>query len=376
MKKRVVAMVLVGGRGTRLGAITKHTAKPAVTFGGKYKLIDFVLSNLSHAFIDTIGVITQYEPHALMNYIQHGSSWDLDVSDGGIHFLTPYTTRDGDQWQKGTAHAIKQHLHFIDAYDPDHILILAGDHVYKMDYNALIDHHQKHNADLTIGAFKPHDALSRYGVFSIHDNVISGFEEKPENPKGEYASMGLYVFKTDVLKTILENIDTTDYDFGKNVIPKVLTRDYKVCPYIFDGYFRDVGTVKSLYDANMDLLDRPELLKLYDYKTNPLYTKSEDLPPHHNISSDDVRNSLVSDGVLIMGRIDHSIISSRVLIKAGAYVKDSLIYSNVKIGENAHLEKCIVLENTVILPQTKLVFDKPTVIDNESLWELGGDHNE
>jgi glucose-1-phosphate adenylyltransferase len=149
-----------------------------------------------------------------------------------------------------------------------------------------------------------------------------------------------------------------------------------VCPYIFDGYFRDVGTIKSLYEANMDLLDRPELLKLYDYKTNPLYTKSEDLPPHHNISSDDVRNSLVSDGVLIMGRIDHSIISSRVLIKAGAFIKDSLIYSNVKIGENVHLEKCIVLENTVILPQTKLIFDTPTVIDNESLWELGGDHNE
>ncbi|MFW6320134.1 MAG: sugar phosphate nucleotidyltransferase [Bacillota bacterium] len=376
MKKRVVAMVLVGGRGTRLESITKHTAKPAVTFGGKYKLIDFVLSNLSHAFIDTIGIITQYEPHALMNYIQHGSSWDLDVSEGGIQFLTPYTAYDGEKWQKGTAHAIKQHLHFINTYDPEYVLILAGDHVYKMDYNLLIDQHKKTNADLTIGAFKPHDSLTRYGVFTITNDIITNFQEKPKHPKGDYASMGLYVFKTEVLKEVLNQISDQDYDFGKDIIPKILTLNYKVSPYIYKGYFRDVGTVQSLYDANMDLLDNPELLKLHDYKNYPLYTRSENLPPHHNISSDPVTNSLISDGVLVMGRVDHSIISSRVLIKAGAYIKDSLVYSNVKIGENAHLEQCIVLEDTVILPKTKLIFDTPTVIDNETLWEMGGDHLE
>ncbi len=373
MRKDVVAMVLVGGRGTRLGPITKYKAKPAVTFGGKYKLIDFVLSNLSHAFIDTVGIVTQYEPHALMDYIQRGSSWDLDVSDGGIHFLTPYTSFEGDKWQKGTAHAVAQHIRFIDMYKPKHVLILSGDHVYKMQYEKLIHTHEESDADVTIAVFKPHDDLSRYGVLDLdQNNHIIDFEEKPDNPKSDYASMGIYVFKTRVLNEMLGNNFNHANDFGKNIIPKALAENYHVHGYVFNDYFRDVGTIQSLYDANMDLLDHPEYLKLHDYKTQPLYTKTENLPPHHNMASDAVTNALISDGVLIMGRVHHSVLSSNVTIKAHAFVQDSVIFSNVTVGEHSEIKNCIVLEGTYILPRTKLVFDDVTVIDNETLWAMGG----
>jgi glucose-1-phosphate adenylyltransferase len=375
MSKDVLAMVLVGGRGTRLGAITKHTAKPAVTFGGKYKLIDFVLSNLSNSLINTVGIITQYEPHELMRYIQRGASWDLDVVDGGIHFLTPYTSYDGEKWQKGTAHAIKQHFHFIKEYKPKYVLILSGDHVYKMDYRNMIKAHEASQANITIAAFKPHDDLSRYGVLSMDEsNRITAFNEKPESPKSDLASMGIYVFNTDILEDMLLKKDDIDFDFGKDIIPKALGLDYHLNAYIFDGYFRDVGTIESLYEANMDIIDHPEYLELHDYKAFPLFTKSQDLPPHHNQSMDAVKNSLVSDGVLIKGSINHSIISSNVLIKPFASVNDSIIFSGVKIGEHAQIKNCIILENTVVLPHTKLLFDEIKVIDNDVLWHLGVAH--
>lgn len=370
-------MVLVGGRGTRLGPITKFTAKPAVSFGGKYRLIDFVLSNLTNSRIDTVGIVTQYEPHELMQYIQRGATWDLDTSDGGIHFLTPYTSYEGEKWQRGTAHAILQHLRFIKEYDPEYVLILSGDHVYKMNYNPMIESHRKSNAEITIATFKPEDSLTRYGVLTTDDNHnIIDFEEKPEHPQGEFASMGIYVFNTHCLEDILKDALSDEADFGKNIIPKALKEGRKMKGYFFDGYFRDVGTIESLYTANMDLIEHPEYLKLHDYKTLPLYTKSQDLPPHHIASKAGVTDSLISDGSLIMGRVKKSIISSNVLINHRASVENSIVYGHVKIGEFARVKNCILLENTYVLPNTSLIFDEVTVIDNDILWALGGKHHE
>ena len=221
-------MVLVGGRGTRLGKITKLTAKPAVSFGGKYRLVDFVLSNLSNSGISTIGLITQYEPYQLLSYIGHGSTWDLDVNEGGISFLTPYTSRDGELWQKGTAHAINQHFRLIDLYDPDYVLILAGDHVYKMDYNEMIDKHIKNKADITIGSFRINSDKSRYGILALDGNgKVVNFEEKPKNAKSNLASMGVYIFNKKVLKELLDFAEDGDFDFGKDIIPYALQRELK-----------------------------------------------------------------------------------------------------------------------------------------------------
>ena len=261
-------MVLVGGRGSRLEHITKHTAKPAVSFGGKYRLIDFVLSNITNSGIDAVGLITQYEPHDLMQYIQHGATWDLDVNDGGITFLTPYTAFEGDVWQKGTAHAIMQHFKYIEQINPEHVIILGGDHVYKMDYQLMIAEHIKQNADITIATFKAGNDASRFGILELDDNnKVLSFEEKPEHPKSSLASMGVYVFKKSILKSLLGYSDDGLFDFGKDIIPFALDRELEIYGYQFDGYFRDVGTVDALFKANMDLIDNPSFLKLNQYKS-------------------------------------------------------------------------------------------------------------
>ena len=241
MKKSVIAMVLVGGRGSRLENITKKTAKPAVPFGGKYKLIDFVLSNLANSNIDTAGIITQYEPHELMSYIGHGSTWDLDATDGGISFLTPYTSVTGDVWQKGTAHAILQHFRYIDQYQPDYVVILSGDHIYKMNYTDMITEHIANQADVTIGAFYAHKEASRFGIIDASsDGWVKGFEEKPEEPKSHLASMGIYVFNREVLRELLAMNVRDNIDFGQDVIPLALEKQKKVHVFRFNGYFRDV----------------------------------------------------------------------------------------------------------------------------------------
>jgi glucose-1-phosphate adenylyltransferase len=369
---KTLAMVLVGGRGTRLERITLHTAKPAVSFGGKYKLIDFVLSNLTNSGIQKVGIITQYEPYELMNYIEHGSTWDLDVNDGGISFLTPYTTKDGDKWQKGTAHAIMQHFRYIEHHQPENVLILGGDHIYKMNYNDMITHHQSKNADLTIATFTPTEDISRFGVISAdeHDFVTS-FLEKPKHTTSTTASMGIYVFKTEMLKKLLAmNVDH-NFDFGKDIIPLALEKGMRVVRYHFEGYFRDVGTVKSLYEEHMNLLDNPQYLKLHDYKDMPIFTKSSNLPPHHVAKRTLVRNSMISDGCLIYGQVRHSILSSKVVVKKGAKLEDCIVFSNVKIGENAMIKNAIIMDDSVILADTKLLFDEVTVIDNDYLWKLG-----
>lgn len=376
MKKQVVSIVLVGGRGTRLGNITKQTAKPAVSFGGKYKLIDFVLSSLSNSDITTVGIITQYEPYELLSYIEHGSTWDLDVNEGGVSFLTPYTSADGELWQKGTAHSVYQHLRFVDQYNPDYVLILSGDHVYKMDYNLMINEHIKNKADITISTFKVHDNASRYGILELDDtDQVVSFEEKPKEPKSDLGSMGIYVFKTNILHQLLDQEYENNIDFGNDIIPLAIQKNMKIFGYRFNGYFRDVGTIESLYETNMDLIDNPHYLKIHDYDDFPILTKSSNLPPHHIIKSEKIRNSLISDGCLIYGSIEHSILSSGVLISADSIVKDSIIHSNVKIGTNCHIENAIVVENSVILSNTELKFDQVTVVDNEYLWKVG-EHSE
>ena len=372
MNKQVIAMVLVGGRGTRLGSITKFTAKPAVSFGGKYKLIDFVLSNLSNSNIDTTGIITQYEPHELMSYIGHGSTWDLDTQDGGITFLTPYTTSEGDLWQKGTAHAIVQHFRFIDQYDPDYVLVLSGDHIYKMDYTDMINEHIQNKADITIGAFHVSKDLNRFGIIDAGtDGFVRSFEEKPERPKGSLASMGIYVFNREVLRELLSDSSETMYDFGHDIIPHALDRHKRIYVHRFKGYFRDVGTLQSLYDANMELIDNPTQLKLHEYVDLPVYTKSSNLPPHHIAKRCIVQDSLISDGCLILGDIYHSVLSSNIVVSDGCLIRDSILYHHVEVGEGCSLRNVVVVEGTKIPAYTRLEFDQVTVIDAENLEERG-----
>jgi len=365
-------MVLVGGRGSRLEHITKHTAKPAVSFGGKYRLIDFVLSNITNSGIDSVGLITQYEPHDLMKYIQHGATWDLDVNDGGITFLTPYTAYDGDVWQKGTAHAIMQHFKYIEQLNPEHVVILGGDHVYKMDYQPMIEEHIKNQADITIATFKAGDDASRFGILELdEENRVLSFEEKPEHPKSDLASMGVYVFKKDILSALLSHTDDGLFDFGKDIIPFALTHSLEIYGYRFDGYFRDVGTIKSLFEANMDLIDNPALLKLNQFKDFPVYTKSSNLPPHHISNDANVKYTMIADGCLISGTLDHCIISSGTVIKRGCTIKNTIIFGNVTINKGCVIENAIIMDDTVILENAILQFDEITVLNNENVWRLG-----
>ena len=372
MKKQVVAMALVGGRGTRLKNITKSTAKPAVSFGGKYRLIDFVLSNVSNSSIDTIGLVTQYEPHDLMKYIGTGSTWDLDVNDGGVTFLTPFTSSEGDAWQKGTAHAIKQHFRFIDQYSPDYVVILSGDHIYKMDYQQMIKEHIKNQADITISTFKVFGDGSRFGILELERNgKVKSFEEKPEHPKSKTASMGVYVFNREILRNLLNIEGVTLDDFGKDIIPLALSHNLEVFGHRFSGYFRDVGTVESLFEANMDLIDNSQYLKLHEYKDFPVYTKSSNLPPHHIASESFVKNSLISDGCMISGRLNHCVISSGTVVKKDCVLNNVIIYEDVVINKNCVIENAIILNDSVILENTKLIFEEITIVDNEFLWKLG-----
>lgn len=365
-------MVLVGGRGTRLGAITRHTAKPAVPFAGKYKLIDFTLSNLSHAGVDTVGIVTQYEPHELMNYIGHGSTWDLDVNDGGISFLTPYTTQEGDLWQKGTAHAIVQHFRFIDLHHPEHVLVLSGDHVYKMNYADMITEHIKNDADVTIGAFHVTKNAERYGILeALPNGQVTAFQEKPDHADSSLASMGIYVFKREVLRELLADSPETHPDFGHDIIPYALNRGKQLYVHRFKGYFRDVGTIESLYEANMELIDQPQLLKLHEYVDLPVLTKSTNLPPHHIGRQCIVRDSLISDGCLINGDIHHSVLSNGIHVQDGCLIRDSILFPDVIVGKGSNLRNVIVLQQTRIPAFTRLEFETVTVVGDDEVEQWG-----
>jgi len=351
-KKEVIAMILAGGQGSRLGALTRSTAKPAVPFGGKYRIIDFPLSNCSNSGIYTVGVLTQYQPLALNTHIGIGSSWDLDRKDSGVSVLPPYVGTEGGRWYKGTANAIYENTDFIDVYDPEYVIILSGDHIYKMDYSKMLKYHKEKGADATISVMEvPWDEASRFGIMNCNaDNSIYEFEEKPENAKSNLASMGIYIFNWKQLKQYLAEDETdveSDNDFGKNIIPKMLSDGRSMYAYRFKGYWKDVGTIKSLWEANMDLLKDDNELNLYD-RSWRIYSENPVSPPHYVSQDSCVKASLLDEGCIVYGDVENSVLFPDVYVGKGARIVDSVIMSNVRVEEGAVIERAIVGEDVVI----------------------------
>lgn len=351
-KKEIIAMILAGGQGSRLGALTKETAKPAVPFGGKYRIIDFALSNCSNSGIDTVGILTQYEPHILNSHIGIGTPWDLDRNNGGVSILPPHMKQTGGNWYKGTADAIYQNLHFIERYDPDYILVLSGDHIYKMDYSKMLSYHKENNADATIAVFEVSlEEASRFGIMNTNpDNTIYEFEEKPAEPKNNMASMGIYIFNWAVLKKFLkeDHLDkNSDNDFGKNIIPNMLKNERKLLAFPFKGYWKDVGTIESLWQANMDLLDYNNDLNIHDVGWK-IYTVNPVKPPQFIGSNAIIKRSLVVDGCTVLGEVQNSVLFTGVSIGKNSVIKNSVIMPNTKIGENVVIEKAIIGNNVII----------------------------
>ncbi len=357
-KKECVAMLLAGGQGSRLYALTNKIAKPAVTFGGKYRIIDFPLSNCVNSGIDTVGVMTQYQPLILNEYIGNGEPWDLDRAYGGVHILSPYQAKTGSEWFKGTANAIYQNISFIKRYNPQYVLILSGDHIYKMDYSKMIERHKKTDAACTIAAIKvPIKEASRFGVLNVDaDGVIYEFEEKPKHPKSDLASMGIYVFSADKLYKYLEEDESdksSSKDFGKDVLPKMLAAGEKMVSYTFDGYWKDVGTINSLFESNMDLLGDSPNFDLSDASWR-IRSRSPIAPPHYIAESGRVVNSIVASGCEIEGTVENSILSNDVIIKKGAVVKNSVIFSESIIDENATVDYSIIDEKVKVSRNAKI----------------------
>ncbi len=352
IKKEVVAMLLAGGQGSRLYALTHDMAKPAVPFGGKYRLIDFPLSNCTNSGIDTVGVLTQYQPLVLNDYIGNGQPWDLDKMNGGVHVLPPYETSAGASWYEGTANAIYQNISFIERYDPEYVVVLGGDHIYKMDYSKMVDFHKEHGADLTIAVLDvPKAEASRMGIMTCDEEMhIIEFTEKPKEPKSTLASMGIYVFTWSKLKKYLienEYANTGSKDFGKDIIPAMLNNGEKLYAYTFEGYWKDVGTLGSLWDANMDLLSPNETLDLYD-KEWRIYSRHNNMPPQYIGPSAEVENSMITEGSVINGKVDFSVIFGGVTIEEGATVKYSIVMPGTVIKAGAVVEYAIVGEDCVI----------------------------
>ena len=352
-KKTCVAMLLAGGQGSRLGILTKNVAKPAVPYGGKYRIIDFPLSNCTNSGIDTVGVLTQYQPLELNSYIGSGAPWDLDISNGGgVFVLPPYQTVKGSEWYRGTANAIYQNLSFIEEYNPDYVLILSGDHIYKMDYNAMLTDHIRNDADATIAVRPvPWEEASRFGIMNTDDeNRIIEFEEKPKKPKSNKASMGVYIFTWEKLRKYLiddENDKKSSNDFGKNIIPAMLGAQERMFAYNFEGYWKDVGTIESLWEANMDLLMENPPINLHD-KSWRIYARNPGFPPHYVAKGASITDSMVTEGSEIYGNVHHSIIFAGVTVEEGANVQDSVIMPGSIIKRGAVVRRTIVAENAVI----------------------------
>lgn len=351
-KTKCLAMILAGGQGSRLGALTKNIAKPAVPFGGKYRIIDFPLSNCANSGIDKVGVLTQYRPLELHTYLGTGNAWDLDKSTGGVFILPPYARDKGADWYKGTADAIYQNLNFIDMMDPEYVLILSGDHIYTMDYSKMLDVHRANKADATIGVFEvPWDEAPRFGIMNTDavDGRIIEFEEKPAKPKSNLASMGIYIFNREFLSRYLiadAADENSSHDFGKNIIPAMLNDNARLYSYAFEGYWKDVGTIESLWQANMDLLvDEPP----FSFNSSwTIYSSNPSLPPHYIGNEARVHNSMLNEGSMIFGEVDHSVLFSGVKIGKGAKVTNSVIMPFTKIEENAVIDHAIVAQNCVI----------------------------
>ena len=350
MKKTCVAMLLAGGQGSRLKALTSKVAKPAVPFGGKFRIIDFPLSNCVNSGIDTVGVLTQYQPLELNSYIGNGQPWDLDRSDGGVHILPPYV-KEGDKgtWYKGTANAIYQNIGFISLYDPDYVLILSGDHVYKMDYEKMLERHKAAGAACTISVMEvPMEEASRFGIMNVDEHdMIYEFEEKPKKPKSTNASMGIYIFKWSVLRAFLEADEadrTSENDFGKNIIPAILNAGHKLYAYRFEGYWKDVGTISSLWEANMDLLGKHPAFDIYGTVGHKIYARNQAMPSSFISRSAEIRESFVAEGCNIEGSINHSIISTGCSVGKGAEITDSVIMPDVVIENGAVIRSAIIAE--------------------------------
>lgn len=358
MKKEMIAMILAGGQGSRLGIFTKNLAKPAVPFGGKYRIIDFTLSNCSNSGIDTVGVLTQYRPLELNTHIGIGSPWDLDRQNGGVSILAPYTNEKEGTWYKGTAHAIYQQSHFIERYNPKYVLILSGDHIYKMNYAKMLSYHKQKGAKATIAVFEvPWDEASRFGIMNTSsDYRIHEFDEKPKKPKNNLASMGVYIFEWETLKKFLEEGESQgipNEDFGKHIIPRMLQSGLDMYAYPFEGYWKDVGTVDSLWQANMDLIDPENPLELHDpswriYSVNPI------MPPHYIGPKAKVTNSILVEGCVVLGEVDKSVLFNGVYVGEGSVIRDSVIMPNVKIGKNVVIEKAMIGEGAVIRQGSKI----------------------
>lgn len=351
-KQEIVAMLLAGGQGTRLQVLTKDMAKPAVPFGGKYRIIDFPLSNCANSGISTVGVLTQFMPLELNSYMGNGNPWDLDRVDGGLTILPPYTAGKTGEWYKGTANAIYQNIKYIEQYDPEYVLILSGDHIYKMNYNKMLEFHKEKKADLTVAHINvPLEEASRFGILNTDDNLrIVEFLEKPEHPVSTKASMGIYIFNWKVLKEYLirdEENPESEKDFGKNIIPMLLEEDRRIYAFPFAGYWKDVGTIESLWEANMDLIKRKEDFNISD-KTWKIYYRHEGRLPQYIGESAEVTDSMISDGTIVLGKVHESIVSSGVSIAQNSKVLGSIIMQNAVIEEGATVVNSIIAEGTVV----------------------------
>lgn len=352
VSKECVAMILAGGQGTRLGALTKNVAKPAVSFGGKYRIIDFPLSNCAHSGIDTVGVLTQYQPLVLNTYIGNGNPWDLDRNNGGVYVLPPYQSADAGEWYKGTANAIYQNMGFMEQFNPQNVLILSGDHIYKMHYGEMLKAHKKSGAAITIAVMPvPWEEASRFGIMNVDaDKNIVEFEEKPKNPKSNLASMGIYIFNYEKLKKYLTEDEAnpeSSNDFGKNIIPAMLANNEKLVAWEFTGYWKDVGTISSLWEANMDLIGNEPKFDIADRKWR-IYSRNNAYEPHYIGCDAVVKNSSISEGCFINGTVENSVIFSDTTVESGSVIKEAVIMTGARIGSNVKIERAIIGENAVI----------------------------
>ena len=373
MAKEMIAMLLAGGQGSRLYALTQDMAKPAVPYGGKYRIIDFPLSNCTNSGIDTVGVLTQYQPLVLNDYIGNGQPWDLDRLHGGVHVLPPYQTSLGASWYEGTANAIYQNMSFIERYDPEYVIVLGGDHIYKMDYSKMVDFHKKNNADLTIAVQEVSlEEATRLGIMTCDSDMrVVDFTEKPKEPKSTLASMGIYVFTWKKLKEYLienENANNGSKDFGKDIIPSMLDKKENLFAYTFDGYWKDVGTLDSLWEANMDLLSPSVPLDLYDNEWK-IYTRNNNMPPQYIGSTAEVENSMIAEGSTINGKVDFSIIFAGAKIEEGATVNYSIVMPGTVIKSGAVVEYSIVGEDCVVHENAKIGLS-PETVENRDEWGI------
>lgn len=354
----IVALILAGGQGTRLGVITEYLAKPAVPYGGKYRIIDFAISNCVNSGIYNVGVLTQYRPHVLNKHLGIGRPWDLDIKTGGLTILPPYVSSTDQSWYMGTADAIYQNVEYIDTYDPDFVLILSGDHIYKMDYNEMIDFHIEKNADATIACMEvPLNEAHRFGIM-VTDSFgkIVEFQEKPKEPRGNLASLGIYVYSWKVLKKLLiedAKDPNSEHDFGKNIIPRMLEEKNNLVAFNYEGYWRDVGTLESYWESNLELLGPLPLLNIHDVNWK-IYTQSEELPPAFISDKANLSGSLISEGCEVYGEVHNSVLFQGVIIEEGAIVKDSVIMNRCIIRKGAYIEKAIIAENAEIGENVKI----------------------